>query len=136
MTSLLEKELIRDEGWRDRPYKDSLGFLTIGVGHNLSASGLCPEAILVQLRHDIEEARAFLDRRLPWWVETPEPVQRVLINLTFNLGSKLLQFKHTLADIQAGHYAKAADELLASEPWATQVGQRAVRLANVLRNVV
>lgn len=33
----LTQELKRDEGYRDRPYFDSLGILTIGIGHALGS---------------------------------------------------------------------------------------------------
>ena len=31
----LRRQVIRDEGWRNRMYLDSLGIPSIGVGHNL-----------------------------------------------------------------------------------------------------
>src|SRR3954464_9663542 len=85
--SNVKSDLMRDEGYRDRPYKDSRGFLTIGVGHNLDADGLCPSAILAQLDWDIDtKALEPLTKYLPWWTDQPEEVQRVLINMCFNLG--------------------------------------------------
>jgi lysozyme len=60
--------------------------------------------------------------------------QRALINLCFNLGiDGLLKFEHTLADLQMGHYDVAAHELETSQPWASQVGKRANRLADLIR---
>ena len=32
------------EGWRNKPYKDENGFMTVGWGHNISSNGL-PQAI-------------------------------------------------------------------------------------------
>jgi lysozyme len=133
--SQLEKDLIRDEGDKDKPYKDSEGHWTIGVGHNLDASGLCWEARLAQLRHDIECAQQDLDIHLGWWHHQPEPVQRVLVNMCFNLGiGGLLKFHETLALIHDARYNEAADRLL-TLPYAKQVGQRAWRLALLLRSV-
>lgn len=136
--SAIRADLIRDEGYRERLYKDSRGILTIGVGHNLEASGLCRTAIFAQLDHDIQEkAVAPLDRTLPWWRNTPEVVQQVLIELCFNLGiAGLLKFKRTLAYVQELRYTEAAHELEHSQPWAAQVGKRANRLADLLRSVV
>lgn len=134
--SPIEADLIRDEGKRSKPYRDTAGFLTIGVGHNLDAKGLCEEAILVQLRFDIAEKEAHLDQYLSWWRDHPEPVQRVLLNLCFNLGiGGLLKFKQTLQLIQDRKYAEAGARLL-TLPYAKQVGKRAERLANLLRNMV
>lgn len=136
MLDQLIKELKIDEGKRSRPYKDSVGVLTIGYGHNLSAEGLCDEALEVQLRYDVNKVLTQLDRYLPWWRKQPEVVQRVMANLGFNLGvGGLLQFKRTLRLIQEGDYKGAADALLLSK-YARQVGLRAIRLANLLRGVV
>jgi lysozyme len=68
-------------------------------------------------------------------VHAPEAVQEVLANLCFNLGlAGLLGFRQTLALLQAGRYAEAAAELLRSK-WAGQVGARAERLAQRLREL-
>ena len=46
-----------------------------------------------------------------------------MINMLFNLGlPRLLGFTNMWAAIQAGDYAKAADEMLDSK-WAAQVGE-------------
>jgi lysozyme len=133
----LTEDLKRDEGRRDKPYRDTKGILTIGYGHNLEAEGLCEAALLAQLEYDIQtKAIAPLDRNLPWWREHPEDVQRVLANLMFNMGwGTLRQFKRTLKFIELGQYKAAAAALLESL-YATQVGQRAERLAQILRSVV
>lgn len=135
--SLLEGDLKRDEGRRDKPYKDSRGFSTIGYGHNLDAEGLCEEALAAQLAYDIRtKALEPLYRTLPWAKDHPEKVQRVLANLTFNMGpEKLSQFKATLELIRLGRYPQAADQLMRTL-YAKQVGQRASRLASLLRSVV
>lgn len=131
----LEADLKRDEGREPRPYKDSLGYLTIGYGHNLDSEGLCEEAMLVQLRHDIRtKALEPLDKAFPWWRNHPENVQRVLANLCFNMGiGKLRTFKNTLRLIEHRQYKAAAVELLKSK-YAKQVGQRAIRLSELLKN--
>jgi lysozyme len=134
--SEIKADLIRDEGYKDKPYKDTAGHLTIGVGHNLDAKGLCPAAILAQLDFDLEQTQQDLDQILGWWKNTPPDVQRVLVNLAFNMGAnRLLSFKNTLQLIHDAKYKEAADALLQSL-YAKQVGQRAVRLANLLRSVV
>lgn len=40
MISSLQEQLIRDEGVRKFPYKDTVGKTTIGVGRNLDDVGL------------------------------------------------------------------------------------------------
>lgn len=135
--SPIENDLIRDEGLRSKPYRDTEGYLTIGVGHNLDAEGLCREAIIAQLRYDIRtKAVEPLDKHLSWWRSHPEPVQRVLMNMCFNLGiGGLLKFKETLALIESKNYTAAADRILTLK-YAKQVKSRANRLADLLRSVV
>lgn len=131
----LEQDLRRDEGIRNRPYRDTRGVLTVGVGHNLSKP-LSDAAIQQIFSDDIEEVVSDLDIHLPWWRQHPPDVQRVLANLAFNMGiGTLLAFRRTLGFIQIKQYAEAADELMRSN-YALQVGKRAERLAEILRNVL
>ncbi|MCX8566817.1 MAG: lysozyme [Glomeribacter sp. 1016415] len=128
----LISELKRDEGERFKPYFDTVGKITIGVGRNLTDGGISQSECEILLHNDIENTLAWLDRNLPWWRILDTVRQRVLINMAFNLGGKLLTFGNTLVAIQHNDYAAAANGMLASK-WATQVGQRALRLANTMR---
>lgn len=129
-------DLRRDEGVRDKPYKDSRGFLTIGVGHNLDAEGLCQEAIDAQLIYDINKKLRELDQKIPWWRDHPEDVQRVIVNLAFNLGVPgLLKWPLFLLQIKTKLYKKAASNIRANRIYVSQVGQRAERLALLLEKV-
>lgn len=128
-------DLIRDEGRRDRPYRDSKGILTIGYGHNLEAAPLCEAAIRAQLDFDIAAHLGDLDTALPWWRDQPEAVQRVIGNLGFNLGvGRLVMFKNTLKALREGRYTDAAQGLRTSL-YAKQVGARAERLAQLLESL-
>lgn len=125
----LAKQLLNDEGLRLKPYRCTAGKLTIGVGRNLDDRGITEAEALVLLQNDINAFWGQLVVSLPWVTTAPEPVQEALLNMCFNLGlGGLLTFKQTLALIQAGNYAEAADAMLASK-WAGQVGARAERLA-------
>lgn len=129
----LREDLIRDEGMRLRPYKDSVGILTIGVGRNLDQVGITEDEATTLLANDIAKVEADLDRTESWWRTKPEPVQRGLANMAFNLGiSRLGGFKKMLACLQAGDYGGAATHALDSE-WAKQVGDRATRIAELFR---
>lgn len=136
---LLSADLIRDEGSVDSAYVDSLGFTTIGVGRLIDkrkGGKLSQDEIAYLLKNDIAEVIAELDKRLPWWKRMSEARQRVLANMRFNLGMQgLLGFSNTLKSMEAGRYNEAADSMLASK-WSAQVGQRAVRLAEIMRKGV
>ncbi len=129
---LLAAELRRDEGVARFPYYDTMGHLTVGCGHNISAHGLSDAAISLVLAEDIAAAEADLDLRWPWWRDLDPVRQRVMANMCFNLGAtKLATFVRFLAAVQAGSYEVAAHEM-ASSLWARQVGVRAVRLEGMM----
>ena len=132
----LKKELIRDEGFRSKPYKCTAGKLTIGVGRNIEDNGITEDEAMYLLENDITSCIKQLTAKLPWYSTKPDAVQRVLTNMCFNLGiSKLMSFKKTLGLIELGKYKEASVQMLNSL-WARQVGERAVRLSNILRNEV
>jgi lysozyme len=125
-------ELRRDEGVRSKPYRDTVGKLTIGVGRNLDDVGLSDEEIDHLLANDVSRVKAELDQFLPWWRDLDAVRQRALINMCFNLGIHgLLGFRNTLAAIQAHEWPKAAAGMLDSR-WARQTGPRAHRLAHMM----
>jgi len=129
----LAKQLIQDEGLKLKPYRCTAGRLTIGVGRNLDDRGITEAEALTLLDNDIKAFWEELAAALPWLTQAPGPVQEALANMAFNLGLRgLLQFKASLALLEAGRFAEAADELLRSK-WAGQVGARAERLAALLR---
>lgn len=129
----LAKQLLTDEGLRLKPYRCTAGKLTIGIGRNLDDRGITEDEALVLLQNDINAFWGQLVVALPWVMSAPEPVQEALLNMCFNLGlGGLLTFKQTLALIQAGNYAEAAAAMLESK-WAWQVGERAKRLAAMVR---
>lgn len=134
----LAQQLLVDEGFVPHAYQDSLGFWTIGVGRLIDqrkGGGITRDEAMFLLRNDIKRHWSELVTALPWVEAAPEAVQEVLANMCFNLGlSGLLGFRQTLAHLEAGRWAEAADEMLQSR-WAAQVGARAGRLAARLREV-
>lgn len=125
-------ELSRDEGVKLKPYRDTVGKLTIGVGRNLDDVGISADEADNMLQNDIAAVCGALDDHLPWW-EFVDPIrQRVLVNMCFNMGiGALLGFHDTLAAVQAGNWQAAHDGMLASH-WANEVGARAQRLAAMM----
>lgn len=129
----LEDQLLRDEGLRLKPYKDSVGKTTIGIGRNLDDVGISHGEALMLLANDIESASAALRTQLPWTINLDEVRRAALVNAAFNMGiGGLLAFRHALASLQSGDYETAANQMLESL-WAKQVGPRAVRIAEQIR---
>ncbi len=140
-TPQLRDDLILDEGLREVAYADAGGVWTIGVGHTGPEvrRGLAwsHAGCLQALERDIARAEQGLDAHLPWWRKLSPERQDVLANMAFNLGVEgLLAFHHTLQAVQTGEFTAAAERMLASEPWRSQVGARAVRLAAQMRSGV
>lgn len=126
------RQLRLHEGERLRPYRCTAGKLTIGVGRNLEDRGITTEESAMLLSNDISREERELLAALPWVAKLSEVRQRVLLDMSFNLGLQgLLAFKRTLAAIQAGQYQQAAGMMLESL-WARQVGQRAQRLSQMM----
>lgn len=116
------------EGCKLKPYRDSLGVLTVGYGHNLEQEITQADAE-VWLIQDLKKAISELDRAFPGWKEHSEVRQNVLIEMVFNIGApRLAGFLRFWAALRAKDYKQAAREMLKSR-WASQVGQRAITLA-------
>ncbi len=128
----LKQDLMRDEGTRLKPYEDSIGKLTIGIGRNLDDVGITPDEAIYLLNNDIVKVIETLNKAFPWWTALSEPRQRALANMTFNMGfSKLLGFRQMLSALQAGNFEEASQQALNSD-WAKQVGARANRIAALI----
>jgi len=139
---ILNEELRRDEGVRYSPYFDTVNVQTVGVGHNMEAKPLPTlwkfplndTQVNRILAGDLADVFDDLDRSLPWWRTLSYARQRVIVNMCFNLGLQgLLGFVNTLTFVKNGKYEQAARNMLASK-WAKQVGNRSVRLAEMMRN--
>ncbi|EME71378.1 lysozyme [Paramagnetospirillum caucaseum] len=136
----LRAELVRDEGLRLKPYRCTAGKLTIGIGRNIEDRGISEATALQMLDEDIAGLSAELDRAIPWWRNLSDARQRALINMAMMGVPRLLGFRRMLAALQAGDYAAAAAESLASK-WADQTdgiedgrpGARSTRVADMIR---
>lgn len=130
------------EGRIPYAYQDSLKYWTIGVGHLVDErrGGRLPDHIIdALLDHDLEVTEKELDRALPW-AKALDPVRRaVLIDMTFNLGIEPFDgdgnrdWPIFVGQVRDGLYEDAAHNML-STLWARQVGQRARRLAEMMRS--
>jgi lysozyme len=133
----LKDDLRHAEGFRDRPYLDTVGVWTIGYGHAMPA--ITREEVAT-LRWTREHAAEVLEQDMaaaihdagtyPWW-RTLDPVrQAAIVELLFNLGrTKFNGFAKMISALQNRQYQKAARELLDSK-WRIQVGpKRSARLA-------
>ncbi len=128
----LESQLKRHEGLRLNPYHDTVGVLTIGYGRNLEEITITGEQAEIWLKEDIEAATRDLVRAFPLVLELSEVRQRVLINMTFNMGiNRLKGFKKMWRALEQKHYLTATKEM-ANSKWHSQVGKRAEELESMM----
>lgn len=110
---------------------------TVGYGHtgsDVKQGDSCTKAQAdAWLLADLGEAIGELDHREAWWRAMTADRQRVLAEMCFNLGyGRLCGFHRMMADLQAGKFAAAADEMDDSK-WARQIGGREKRLSDRMR---
>ena len=126
------RQLKIDEGLRLKPYKDSVGILTIGYGHNLEDKGIPIDIAEKLLLLDVSDVINDLNRVFPWYHEMEPARQDVFINMCFNLGlKKFMGFQKFLSACKQKNWTTAADEMMDSK-WAKQVGIRAERLKEIM----
>lgn len=129
----LKSLLVHHESYRQFPYTDSTGHLSVGIGRNLSNRGISPEEALALLDDDIQYFGSKLNSLLPFFPGLDENRQIVLVNMCFNLGvNGFLAFHSMLDAIEKGDYEKASEEILNSKA-AEQCPERYHQLAEIMK---
>ena len=124
--------IIKHEGKKLYPYRDSVGKLTIGVGHNLDDNGLSNAAVEFILDEDIQIAVNELIDIFEDFDTLPDGVKSVLVDMMFNLGyNRFKGFKKMIAAIRNHDYELAAKEA-ADSKWCSQVGTRCTENCAIL----
>ncbi len=120
----IEELLIKHEGLKLKPYKDTRGILTIGVGRNLEDNGIEQDEALYMLKNDIKRCENELKEIFPDFDELPENVKLVLIDMIFNLGkSRFLTFKKMIQAVKERNWEAMIREMKNSQ-WCKQVEER------------
>ena len=134
--SQLVETLKRHEGVKAFAYQCTADKTTIGVGRRVDEDGgigLSDDEIEYLLLNDIERCDAELGNAYDWYRSLTKPRRDAMINLCFNLGlTRLRGFVKALEAMSRGQYDVAADEFMDSR-WATQVGDRAVEVTELIR---
>ena len=129
----LAEQLKKHEGLRLKPYIDTVGKLTLGIGRNLEDKGITEQEALFMLNNDVDYFYSKLCQSIGWMKKLDDARQNVLVNMSFNLGiAGLMTFKKMLLACEHGNFKIAATEMLNSK-WAEQVGYRANELAEQMR---
>jgi lysozyme len=130
---ILESQLAIDEGVRDRPYRCSEGYLSLGIGHNLDTKPISKRAIRVIFEDDMADAEKDARILFPTFESLSDQRKAALVNMSFQLGrNRLAGFLKFREAIQQGDFGQAATEALDSR-WAKQTPERAQRVAQAIR---
>lgn len=131
----LREHAIWAEAWRNFPYEDTVGKVTIGVGRNLDDRGLSDDEVEYLLSNDLDNTIREAES-LWFWPRLDEARQLVVADMIFNMGlSRFHGFVKTIDALERGDYQRAADEMVDSK-WYRQTGRRAVKLVQIMRTGV
>ena len=138
-----ENQLAIDEGKRLDVYRDTMGGLTVGIGHLIiQRDGLFEGDTISEERcndlfqNDIDYAIDNCKRIYPAFDGFPVAAQQALVNMMFNIGGRMEQFKHfnNLVNLQC--WSDVADFLFDNfKLWYSQVHGRAVRVEQLFRSI-
>ncbi len=136
----LKKRIKSNEGFASKPYKDQLGYLTIGYGHLI----LSNEKILLKKTHkkeleeifekDFKKALNNFNNKLKFLTSNKKEAE-LLIEMIFQLGIKgCLKFKNLLKNMRKGNKHLVCFEMMDSL-WYKQTPDRVkVLIKNFLNN--
>jgi lysozyme len=126
------KQWQADEGYKQHPYKDTKGILSIGYGRNLEAVGVTRLEADYMARNDLYGARLLLDAVYPWWRDCNDARCGVLMMMMANMGAETFaEFKTFLGFMKAGEWQKAVDDLRGTSVFA-ELGARYERYCQII----
>lgn len=131
------------EGVRTKPYKDSLGLWTVGVGHLIGDGRSLPDSwnrefsmdeIMALYDEDYKHHKQQAQSNVPGFSKFDSAGQAALVDLTFNMGPYWpKKFPNTSKKLAAGDAAGAAAGLEDSL-WFSQVARRGPAITDIIRN--
>ena len=140
----LREQLKIDEGCVYEIYNDHLGYPTFGIGHLVIESdpenghavgtSVSEDRVAEAFDEDIKSVLRDCNILYPDFDDLPEEAQQIIANMMFNLGRpRLSKFAGMKRGVDARDWDVAADEMVDSR-WYRQVGARAERLVNRMRD--
>ena len=119
------------EGEKLKPYVDTVGKITIGNGRNLTDKGIRDDERALMLSNDVNDAIT-LARQFSWFALLDDVRQEIIVNMCFNMGTRILSFQKMLSAMSIHDYNNAAEEMKDSK-WFVQVGERGQRLYDAMK---
>src|ERR1700731_2518557 len=115
----LRGQLSRDEGFSYRPYRDTAGKLTVGVGRNIDDVPFSADEIGLMLTNDIAARQQQLGQ-FQWFQQLDEVRAAAVINMSFMGVHKLLGFPSMIHYLSIKDFPNAAAAALDSD-WAREL---------------
>lgn len=135
VTEKVIADLVRDEGYRQFPYRCTAGRLTIGIGRNIDDVGVSKAEAEYLLVRDILSSTTDLQNIFTEFNIFPDDIQRVLINMRFQLGfMRFRAFKKMIEAARNRQWSEMARQMKDSS-WYKQVPERANRLIKLVEGV-
>jgi lysozyme len=132
MNKIAYEMIKRHEGVRNKPYKDTVGKLTIGVGRNLDDKGLSDDEVEYLFRNDLREVERIASNICPSFYRLSEGRQAALMDMAMMGETRLRGFKKMFNAIARNDWTAARLECLDSK-WRLDVGdKRANDVADLL----
>ncbi len=129
----LRNLLVQQEEYRQFPYIDKTGHITIGIGRNLSARGISTSESLALLDDDVFFFNTKLTYYVAYFNELDEVRRMVLISMAIHLGMQdFLDLKGMITAIDHKDFEAAANEILSSKA-ASQDADRYQQLAFMMK---
>ena len=148
----IKQQIIGHEGREHMAYRDSTGHMTVGIGFNLERkdaksllssigadyasvynkrSALNDRQIDQLFSITFNEAKTISQQVIPDLASHPAGVQKAIVDMTFNLGPNIANFKKFISSINQRDYKSAAQEMINSR-WYGQVGSRGRNLVRMV----
>lgn len=133
MRAKLKSLLLQHEKFRQFPFSDMSGHITIGIGRNLSERGISTNEALALLDDDIFYFNSKLHFLLPFYQLLDEARKLCLLDIVFHLGiNDFLSHEVLLLAVEKGTYEKASKEILNCKA-AHNSPERYQQLAYIMR---
>ena len=136
---ILVTDILRwEEGCSLKPYVDTLGYPTIGVGKRIGPKGASIDKYQFEITQEI--ADLWLNEEIgesqlhgeSWLDKLDSDKHIIIMSMEYQLGySGLSKFKKMIEALKAGDCSEAKKQALDSK-WAKQTPERAMRHARVL----
>lgn len=130
MKEKLKRSILLHEGWKNFPYVDTVGKITIGCGYNLTDRGMDDDWINSQYERDVCYFYNQLNQ-FPWFLNMNIDRQIVLVDMCFMGWKHFLTFRRMMTCLANYDYLNASKEMLNSK-WAIQCPERAKQLAHAM----